>query len=83
MDFSDGVTSRVDADVQASSQQQQSRPVSLEFSGASSDRAMPLSPTGYQQPPTPDFPPPSPATAQAGIQHKIDPIIAHVSCKGL
>ncbi|KAL4224939.1 Ankyrin repeat and sterile alpha motif domain-containing protein 1B [Mactra antiquata] len=34
----------------------------------------PLTPTGYPQPPTPDFPPPSPATAMMGIELKISQI---------
>ncbi|XP_052798445.1 ankyrin repeat and sterile alpha motif domain-containing protein 1B-like isoform X2 [Mya arenaria] len=34
----------------------------------------PLTPTGYAQPPTPDFPPPSPATALLGIEMKIQEI---------
>ncbi|KAK3580897.1 hypothetical protein CHS0354_008182 [Potamilus streckersoni] len=32
---------------------------------------IPITPTGYHQPPTPDFPPPSPTTAIQGIQQKI------------
>ncbi|KAL3841322.1 hypothetical protein ACJMK2_019484, partial [Sinanodonta woodiana] len=32
---------------------------------------IPVTPTGYHQPPTPDFPPPSPTTAIQGIQQKI------------
>ncbi|KAG1659557.1 Ankyrin repeat and sterile alpha motif domain-containing protein 1B [Nymphon striatum] len=35
---------------------------------------LPLSPTGYDQPPTPDHPPPSPATAVAGIHEKMRPL---------
>uniref|UniRef100_A0A2L2YBM7 Ankyrin repeat and sterile alpha motif domain-containing protein 1B n=1 Tax=Parasteatoda tepidariorum TaxID=114398 RepID=A0A2L2YBM7_PARTP len=35
---------------------------------------IPLSPTHYQQPPTPDFPPPSPSTAALGIHEKIRPL---------
>ena len=78
-----GATSAVSLPVNSGGgggESQSSRPSSLEFSSSNrSSREMPLSPSGYQQPPTPDFPPPSPATAQAGIRQKIDPIIAHVS----
>ena len=76
-----GATSAVPLPVNSGGgESQSSRPSSLEFSSSNrSSREMPLSPSGYQQPPTPDFPPPSPATAQAGIRQKIDPIIAHVS----
>lgn len=34
---------------------------------------IPTSPTNYQQPPTPDIPPPSPGTAEIGIHEKIHP----------
>lgn len=34
---------------------------------------IPTSPTNYQQPPTPDNPPPSPGTAEIGIHKKIHP----------
>ncbi|XP_025086384.1 ankyrin repeat and SAM domain-containing protein 1A-like isoform X2 [Pomacea canaliculata] len=34
---------------------------------------LPLSPTNYPQPPTPDCPPPSPSTAMHGIHLKINP----------
>ncbi|KFM81833.1 hypothetical protein X975_13625, partial [Stegodyphus mimosarum] len=34
---------------------------------------IPTSPTNYQQPPTPDNPPPSPGTAEIGIHEKIHP----------
>ena len=36
----------------------------------------PLTPTGYTQPPTPDFPPPSPTTAMMGIELKIQQIVS-------
>ncbi|KAH9373965.1 hypothetical protein HPB48_016612 [Haemaphysalis longicornis] len=35
---------------------------------------IPLSPSHYEQPPTPEFPPPSPATAESGIHSKIRPL---------
>lgn len=35
---------------------------------------IPLSPTHYHQPPTPEFPPPSPSTAALGIHEKIRPL---------
>lgn len=41
---------------------------------------IPLSPTHYQQPPTPDFPPPSPSTAALGIHEKIRPL-SQVGCE--
>ncbi|XP_064635654.1 ankyrin repeat and sterile alpha motif domain-containing protein 1B-like isoform X3 [Lineus longissimus] len=58
-----------------------SKPPSLEFDSKRSSRAsrtstcseIPVSPTGYIQPPTPDFPPPSPMTAILGIQEHINP----------
>ena len=69
--------------------QHDSRPTSLEVTTclATPDNTKqqqqqhlyPLSPTGYPQPPTPDFPPPSPATAEAGIEKKIAPILEFVS----
>lgn len=34
----------------------------------------PSSPTNYDQPPTPDNPPPSPGTAEIGIHEKIHPV---------
>ena len=52
-----------------------SRPPSLEFGSKRSSREIPLSPTGYEQPPTPDFPPPSPMTAILGIQEQINPTV--------
>lgn len=42
--------------------------------GPPTDDAYPLSPSGYQQPPTPDFPPPSPGTAETGIHEKMRPL---------
>ena len=61
--------------------QRESRPASLEVSNPTAPKPPPdpLSPTGYKQPPTPDFPPPSPATAQDGIEKKIAPILEFVS----
>ena len=54
-----------------------SRPPSLDLGGSTSKRSSrevgPLSPSGYQQPPTPDHPPPSPSTALLGIQLHINP----------
>lgn len=35
---------------------------------------IPLSPSHYEQPPTPEFPPPSPGTAESGIHSKIRPL---------
>ncbi len=59
-----------------------SRPPSLQLSGAGSKRSsrevVPLSPTGYEQPPTPDHPPPSPMTAVIGIQEKINPGVRYI-----
>nr|XP_022307379.1 uncharacterized protein LOC111113399 isoform X4 [Crassostrea virginica] len=51
-------------------------PGSLEFERKRPNEGIPLTPTGYSQPPTPDFPPPSPHTAILGIEEKmaiIDP----------
>ncbi|KFM61761.1 Ankyrin repeat and sterile alpha motif domain-containing protein 1B, partial [Stegodyphus mimosarum] len=42
---------------------------------------IPLSPTHYQQPPTPDFPPPSPSTAALGIHEKIRPLSQEIRNK--
>ncbi|XP_076451066.1 uncharacterized protein LOC143286967 isoform X2 [Babylonia areolata] len=60
------------------------KPRSLELEGSkgedSGDAAtedeggQPLSPSNYSQPPTPDYPPPSPSTALQGIQQKINPM---------
>ena len=41
----------------------------------------PLSPSGYEQPPTPDHPPPSPMTAILGIQEKINPNVCAILLK--
>ena len=58
-----------------------SRPPSLDFSSKrSSVEVQPLSPTGYQQPPTPDHPPPSPMTAVLGIHEKINPKVGVLVC---
>ena len=38
--------------------------------------AAPTSPTHYNQPPTPEHPPPSPMTAILGIQEKINPKVS-------
>ncbi|XP_053385251.1 ankyrin repeat and sterile alpha motif domain-containing protein 1B-like isoform X2 [Mercenaria mercenaria] len=48
------------------------KPTHLDF--LKSKPGTPLTPTGYPQPPTPDFPPPSPATAMLGIEMKIQQI---------
>ncbi|KAL3207688.1 hypothetical protein MRX96_039566 [Rhipicephalus microplus] len=55
------------------------RPASLALhsSAAGSKRAtvqIPLSPSHYDQPPTPEFPPPSPGTAESGIHSKMRPL---------
>ncbi|KAL1416735.1 hypothetical protein MTO96_000683 [Rhipicephalus appendiculatus] len=55
------------------------RPASLALhsSSAGSKRAtvqIPLSPSHYDQPPTPEFPPPSPGTAESGIHSKMRPL---------
>nr|KAG5692402.1 hypothetical protein BaRGS_000686 [Batillaria attramentaria] len=56
-----------------------SKPQSLELDGskkresAGAEGDLPLSPSTYAQPPTPDCPPPSPSTAIQGIQQKINP----------
>lgn len=78
-DFDDYARIAVSSDTDQS--QRDSRPASLDVTNAATPRRKqdPLSPTGYQQPPTPDFPPPSPATAEAGIEKKIAPIIEFVS----
>ena len=47
------------------------KPNYLDFVARKSLSQGPLTPTGYPQPPTPDFPPPSPATAMQGIEMKI------------
>ncbi|XP_063399612.1 ankyrin repeat and SAM domain-containing protein 1A-like isoform X7 [Mytilus trossulus] len=48
------------------------KPHSLEFTKKRlSEHRFPTTPTGYPQPPTPDFPPPSPHTARKGIEQKI------------
>jgi hypothetical protein len=48
------------------------KPPSLEFTKKrKSEHEFPMTPTGYPQPPTPDFPPPSPNTARKGIEQKI------------
>ncbi|XP_062614181.1 uncharacterized protein DDB_G0284459-like [Saccostrea cucullata] len=46
-------------------------PGSLELSRKKEVTGIPLTPTGYTQPPTPDFPPPSPHTALVGIEEKM------------
>ena len=57
----------------------QVRPPSLEFDRKRTSRGdVPLSPTHYQQPPTPDFPPPSPHTAVLGIQLQINPWVSNL-----
>lgn len=50
------------------------KPTDLEF--VKTKCATPLTPTGYTQPPTPDFPPPSPTTAMLGIELKIQQIVS-------
>lgn len=51
------------------------RPPSLNLNGSRplSRRDIPLSPSNYKQPPTPEHPPPSPMTAILGIQEKLKP----------
>ncbi|XP_064602362.1 ankyrin repeat and SAM domain-containing protein 1A-like isoform X2 [Liolophura sinensis] len=54
-----------------------SRPPSLEFDNVRCrllSQEIPLTPTGYSQPPTPDHPPPSPHTAVLGIHERINPM---------
>ncbi|XP_055998045.1 ankyrin repeat and sterile alpha motif domain-containing protein 1B-like isoform X10 [Ostrea edulis] len=46
-------------------------PGSLEFGKRRQTEGIPLTPTGYTQPPTPDFPPPSPHTALVGIEERM------------
>jgi hypothetical protein len=43
----------------------------LEFDKKKQAEGIPLTPTGYAQPPTPDFPPPSPHTALVGIEERM------------
>ncbi|XP_013772275.1 ankyrin repeat and SAM domain-containing protein 1A-like isoform X2 [Limulus polyphemus] len=50
------------------------KPSFLDFRNKRATVHIPLSPTNYHQPPTPDFPPPSPATAEYGILEKIRPL---------
>ncbi|XP_076311891.1 ankyrin repeat and sterile alpha motif domain-containing protein 1B-like isoform X2 [Tachypleus tridentatus] len=50
------------------------KPNFLDFRNKRATVHIPLSPTNYHQPPTPDFPPPSPATAEYGILEKIRPL---------
>lgn len=50
------------------------KPMSLDVRNKRATVNIPLSPTGYDQPPTPDHPPPSPATAVAGIHEKMRPL---------
>ncbi|XP_013778899.1 uncharacterized protein LOC106463417 isoform X2 [Limulus polyphemus] len=50
------------------------KPSFLDFQNKRATVQIPLSPTNYNQPPTPDFPPPSPATAEHGIHEKIRPL---------
>lgn len=46
-------------------------PGSLQFDRTKHKEGIPLTPTGYTQPPTPDFPPPSPHTAILGIEERM------------
>lgn len=46
-------------------------PGSLQFDKTKHKEGIPLTPTGYTQPPTPDFPPPSPHTAILGIEERM------------
>ena len=50
-----------------------SRPPTLNLALEQSSQAVAVSPTSYDQPATPDHPPPSPTTAVFGIQQKINP----------
>ncbi|CAN7937244.1 unnamed protein product [Ixodes hexagonus] len=43
-------------------------------SGKRATVQIPLSPSHYEQPPTPEFPPPSPTTAESGILDRIRPL---------
>ena len=54
------------------------KPNYLDFVARKSLAQEPLTPTGYTQPPTPDFPPPSPATAMQGIEMKIQEMVSLV-----
>ena len=49
-----------------------SRPAQLNLASTHSMAVAPSSPTSYDQPPTPEHPPPSPTTAMFGIQQKIN-----------
>ena len=61
---------------------QNARPPSLNLEGggvrAGCRVAPPSSPTSYDQPPTPEHPPPSPMTAVLGIQEKINPTVRDI-----
>uniref|UniRef100_A0A2R5L4L3 Putative cask-interacting adaptor protein caskin n=1 Tax=Ornithodoros turicata TaxID=34597 RepID=A0A2R5L4L3_9ACAR len=53
------------------------KPGTLDVGSTRSKRAtvqIPISPTHYDQPPTPEFPPPSPGTAETGIHEKMRPL---------
>ncbi|XP_054709264.1 ankyrin repeat and sterile alpha motif domain-containing protein 1B-like [Uloborus diversus] len=60
---------------QALKEFQQQKPINANVKKRASTQ-LPISPTGYQQPPTPDNPPPSPGTAEIGIHEKIHPVQA-------
>lgn len=49
-------------------------PRSEDSSSSIPSTTTPLSPTNYQQPPTPDHPPPDPATAEKLILDRIRPL---------
>lgn len=49
-------------------------PRSEDSSSSVPSTTTPLSPTNYQQPPTPDHPPPDPATAEKMILDRIRPL---------
>lgn len=50
------------------------RPGSLSLGAKRATVQIPLSPSHYAQPPTPEFPPPSPSTAESGIHDRIRPL---------
>ncbi|XP_066942509.1 ankyrin repeat and SAM domain-containing protein 1A-like isoform X16 [Macrobrachium rosenbergii] len=58
------------------------RPKSLEFRDKKINVNIPLSPTNYQQPPTPDHPPPSARQAQISIHAKMQSVSQHPEKRG-
>lgn len=71
---SPAVLSRGRQSVSSCEDERPNKPNSLDFRSKRATVQIPLSPTHYQQPPTPDFPPPSPSTAAGGIHEKIRPL---------